>query len=346
MEHKISLAIISIVFFFVCSCSNDPIEIIGEQTVDVSVNLNNFFSSYNFNDTKHNIKLGDEYRVFHSEYGKYIQVRVLFYSKETGNLADSVLVYSENTNTQKASVSLPAGEYYAISTLAFANAESNESARWSILGKEKLSTAKMELKNRWSQWALLSVDTKSLIVGESGTSLTLTPEPVGTICYCYFQNFQYADEQSFGSVADNGIRSLSVYSQRVANAYYLDPNASDRLEYYSASGRDSWYYLSDNMEPQDFDKDWIYFKTNLYDYFYILAPEFNLCFGCTMKGQNGFNAFGEQDCTIEYGKTYLAYWDYFQLGNPYFGIADNNHWNTYSSGSAKAPSTRIWPVEK
>ena len=69
----------------------------------------NFFSSYNYNDTKHDIKLGDDYRVFHSEYDKYIQVRVLFYSKETGNLVDSVLVYSENTNTQKVSVSLPAG---------------------------------------------------------------------------------------------------------------------------------------------------------------------------------------------------------------------------------------------
>ena len=81
MKNKISLAILSLVAFFASSCSNDPIEVINSQTIEVSVNLNNFFSSYNYNDTKHDLKLGDDYRVFHSENDKYIQVRVLFYNK-------------------------------------------------------------------------------------------------------------------------------------------------------------------------------------------------------------------------------------------------------------------------
>ena len=192
MKHKISLAILSVFAFIVSSCSNDPIEVVSGQTVEVSVNLNNFFSSYNYNDTKHDIKLGDDYRVFHSEYDKYIQVRVLFYSKETGNLVDSVLVYSENTNTQKVSVSLPAGEYYAISTLAFADEKSIEGTWWDIAGKEKLATAKMVPYLRWSKWSILSVDTKQFSVVENGASVTLTPKPVGAMGYYFFQNFQYA----------------------------------------------------------------------------------------------------------------------------------------------------------
>lgn len=346
MKHKISLAFLSVFAFIVSSCSNDPIEVVSGQTVEVSVNLNNFFSSYNYNDTKHDIKLGDDYRVFHSEYKKYIQVRVLFYSKETGNLVDSVLVYSENTNTQKFSVSLPAGEYYAISTLAFADKKSIEGTWWDIAGKEKLATAKMVPYSRFTKWALLSVDTKSLTVGEGTNSLTLTPQPVGAVGYCYFQNFQYVDEQSYGTVADNGIRALTVYSQRIAKAYYLDPNASEKYEYYTDAGRSSWYFLSSHLEPQDFDNNWTYFKKNLYSYFYILAPDFNLCFGYVLNGQNTFSMFGKQDCNIQYGKTYLAYWDYFQVGNPYFGIADNNHWNDYSSSSAKEACTSILFVDK
>ena len=86
--------------------------------------------------------------------------------------------------------------------------------------------------------------------------------------------------------------------------------------------------------------------TNLYGYFYILAPDFNLCFGYVLNGQNTFSMFGKQDCNIQYGKTYLAYWDYFQVGNPYFGIADNNHWNDYSSSSAKEACTSILFVDK
>ena len=346
MKNKISLAILSLVAFFASSCSNDPIEVINSQTIEVSVNLNNFFSSYNYNDTKHDLKLGDDYRVFHSENDKYIQVRVLFYNKETGNLVDSVLVYSENTNTQKMSVSLPSGEYYAISTLAFADEESIESAWWDIVDKEKLSTAKMVPYSRFSKWAILSVDTKTVSVGASGASVMLTPKPVGAMGYYFFQNFQYKDEESYGTNADNGIRYLNVYSQKIASAYYLDPNASDCFEYYSDAGRNSWYYLSKHVSPQDFNKDWTYFKTNLYGYFYILAPEFNLCFGYTLVGQSTFSVFRRQDCTIEYGKTYLAYWDYFKVGNPYFGIADNNHWNTYSSTSAKEACKSILFVDK
>ncbi|MBQ5475593.1 MAG: hypothetical protein IIT65_13155, partial [Lachnospiraceae bacterium] len=49
-----------------------------------------------------------------------------------------------------------------------------------------------------------------------------------------------------------------------------------------------------------------------------------------------FNGYGEQTCNITSGKVYLAYWDYFKVGNPYFGIADNNHWNRYETRATRS----------
>ena len=43
-----------------------------------------------------------------------------------------------------------------------------------------------------------------------------------------------------------------------------------------------------------------------------------------------FSPYGEKTTTFTPGITYLAYWDYFQIGNPYLIPADNNHWHDYS----------------
>ena len=62
-----------------------------------------------------------------------------------------------------------------------------------------------------------------------------------------------------------------------------------------------------------------------------MTPNPHVQFGYEIDGDTGFSGYGEGSYNIQSGKTYLAYWDYFNVGNPYFGIADNNHWNTYSS---------------
>lgn len=341
MKKKISLVIFSMIALFFASCSNDPIEVVTTQPVSLTVSLDNFFSSYNFNDTKHNIKVSEDFRVFNSEYNKYIQVRTLFYSRENGKLVDSFVIYANNTNAVKQNVTLPAGDYWAISTLVFADKKSEESAWWNLLDKDNLNTVKLEEYSRFSKWSLLAVDTKAVKVETAGTVIDMKPSPIGALTYVYYQNFQYKDEASYGTTADNGIRQIAVYSQEIATAYYLNPEASNKYEYKNATGKNSWYFLSDPAEPKDFNSDWTYFKTNLYGYCYILAPSFNLCFGYILKGENTFNSMGMSNYTIENGKMYLAYWDWFQVGNPYFGLADNNHWNTYSKSNAKALNSSI-----
>ena len=59
---KVILAAISVVALLAMSCSNDEITVVKDDKVNdvnVSVSLSNFFSSYNFNDTKHNRQVTD-----------------------------------------------------------------------------------------------------------------------------------------------------------------------------------------------------------------------------------------------------------------------------------------------
>lgn len=332
---KLIYSALSLALFFTTSCSNDDILVETDSKVNdvnVSVSLSNFFSSYDFYDSKHDINIADEFRSFHSEANGYIQVRTLFYNSN-GVLVDSLLSYSVNTNTVTSSLKLSEGQYTAISTLTFASKTTGDDASlWTLVGKEKLSTAYLECKNRFTKWSILSYQAKSFTVTKNQvTSLSMSPSPIGALGYLYFQDFQYKNSSSTSATADNNIRALCVYSQNVASGYKLDPNATEKYLYLNDAGTNSWYYLSDKLEPSSFDTSWTYFQSNLYDYFYILAPRPKICFGYVLKGESTFHAYGEGTYTINSGRTYLSYWDWFQVGNPYFGIADNNHWNNYNA---------------
>lgn len=301
-------------------------------SVNVEVSLSNFFSSYNFNDTKHGTSVTEDFRTFHSEFEKFIHVRTLFYNNR-GTLVDSLVVYSDNEkNSIQKNIKLPEGTYTVVTTLNFADEERSDMSWWTLCDKQNLSTAYLKPYTRFTKWAIMSYDAKTITV-ESGntTTVRMTPSPIGALGYMYLENF-YKDQ--FGNEADNKIRSLALYSQTIADGFRLDPTASDRYMYMGATGSDSWYYLSDKLEPTDFNKSWEYFQSNLYDYFYILAPSFNATFGYVLEGENFFHSYGEASYTITNGQTYLAYWDYLVYGNPYFGLADNNHWNNYDMKSA------------
>lgn len=327
------------VAFLMSSCSNDDIVINVNDSVNevnVSVSLSNFYSSYNYNDTRHDIKVTEDFRTFNSEHNRYIQTRTLIYDSN-GLLVDSLIEYSINTNAVTKVLKLSGGKYTAVSTLTFAlksDKDNSFSSWWDLVDKERLSTAQLNLRNSFSIWCIMSYDSKEFTVTPgSTTSLSMNPSPVGALAYLYLQNFWCDKDSNYPNMVDNGIRGLCVYSQNKAQSYKLDPNAADKYSYFNDLGKDTWYYLSDYLEPTDFDDNWTYFQSNLYDYFFILAPNPHIVFGYYLDGSEGFTPYGESTYTITPGQTYLAYWDYFKVGNPYFGIADNNHWNTYSSSS-------------
>ena len=321
------------------SCTNDDITI--TNPLNVSVSLNGLYSSYSYNDTRHDIKISNLYRVFNSEEGKYIQQRTYFYNSN-GVLVDSLVSLHTNTNTYSGVVMLEAGTYTVVSILCFANEA--KQPYWLLSNRNNLEAASVDIAylDEFYQWYLMSFDSKQIEVkGGQTTNISLAPSPIGSLAYIFCQDFQYMDETSYGTIADNGVRSICVYAKKKAYGYKLSPNiaTSDRYIYYDEAENDKWYYLSDYLTPDIFGYN-TYFQGNIYDFFYILTPSTDVCFGYKNEGDSGFTEKGTQyDKTFQNGQMYLAYWDWFAVGNPYFDIADNNHWNTYSSTSAKAAAT-------
>lgn len=333
---KILFAAFSLVsMLFIASCSNDDITIDKniskvENAVSLSIDLTNFYSGYTFDDTKHDIEkkyqIAEAYRTFHSEYKIYIQVRTLIYDKASELLVDSIVNYVTNTNSVTESFDLYPGDYYAVTTLTFAT--QNKESYWNVIDREKISTAKLQPLTR-SRWNILSESTEEFSVSrDQKAKINTVPKPLGALVYFYFQNFQFIDEASYGEVADNKIRLLGLFTQRLAVSYNIDPSATSKYNYAEETGIDNWY-IDKALVPSDFDKNWTYFQANLISHCYILEPEQRTVFGYMKEGDTGFKDKGEQVTTFIPGKTYLAYWDYFKVGNPYLGIADNNHWNDY-----------------
>lgn len=322
------------------SCENDEINIditrtTHYSTLTANIDPTDLFSSYNFVDTWHDIEqISEAYRTFNSDYGFSIEMRALIYDKATDLLVDSVLQYLSNTNPVTFTRTLPVGEYYVVSTLSFANLQNGQTETiWKLQGREKLSTAKLVPMSRRTKWCILSVANDEVnVTGDGEAHLSIVPKPVGTLVYTRLENFQYIDEASYGTVADNKVREIAIYTRRAADSYNLDPRATSKINFLGETSASEWYYASSRFTPTSFDASWTHFKANLYSYFFILEPNANIKFGYCLEGESGFHGYGEQNITIDQpGQTYLAYWDWFKIGNPYFGKADNNHYNSYSA---------------
>ena len=326
------------------SCSNDEIEV--SHTVTVTIDPSDLFSCYDFKDTRHDIEqISDTYRTFNSEYGLYIQARSLFYNRETDELVDSIVQFCTNTNSFTISKLIPAGKYYVVTTLCFA--DKDKDSWWTLTDGQTLSTANLYARNRFSKWSIMSqsVETVDVLVDSDAPSVITKPQPVGTLVYEYYQNFQYRNASSTSTVSDNNVREIALYTQSAAKSYNLSPKATNKFNYREATGLNSWYY-ADYHEPSHFDKTWTFFKSNLYGFCYIMEPQAKLCFGYTLKNESYFHGYGEKNYTLAPGVMQLAYWDWFQVGNPYFGTADNNHWHVYTYNAPKfeQPNGQLGPV--
>lgn len=320
----------------IMSCTNEAIEIDSIKTQEpiyynkltLTVEPSDLFSSYDFKDTYHKVEqLGELYRKFYSESGMYIQARTLIYNR-SGELVDSIVKYLDNTNSINNEFTLETGDYYAINTLTFATKDKD--SFWNLRDKEKMSTANLQPRNRFSLWCILSYSSESFSIKKDEPARVVTkPKPVGCVAYVYFQNFQYKSESTYGKVEDNGIRELDLYTKSKTESFVLDPNVTNRYNYKNDIG-DSWYYAYSTVPSDYADGSWEFFKSNVYGYCYFLDPSVKLIFGYVLDGETKFHGYGEATYDLDSGQTYLAYWDYFKVGNPYFGIANNYHWNTYS----------------
>ena len=320
----LSLAILS-------SCDNENIDIKDSRkvSVDVTVYLTDFFSCYDFIDTKHHLDLEKHRRYkslnaaeicksFCSFYDPYdsnknqyteIQTIVLFYNDE-GKYVDMIVDYSNNTDSVPLSPKLAPGEYTVIAILIF---KVDGDFHWSLKEKENLNTVYLFNSDNTAIWSIMSYAYKEIIVGEKKDNrVRLTPTPVGALCYAYFQNFQNNDR----------IDNIRVYTDKFVKGFRLNPNTPDK------------YIYSDEKKLREttpltcsfFDYSATYFQGDFFDYFYILSPQCNIYYMYYDNYKKTWKRVDLPTCDIESGKTYLAYWDYNHVDQPYFGIADNDHW--------------------
>ncbi|MBQ9577308.1 MAG: hypothetical protein IJV11_10565 [Muribaculaceae bacterium] len=326
-------------FILLSSCGNEDIDIIDERicSVDVTVNLTDFFSCYNFVDTKHHLDLeknkrfkslnaADIYESFSSFYVSgsgnrvTIEVRVLFYndSGQLVNKNESVFIsdYSDRVNQ---TIKLPTGRYTAIAILTFDDADNRH---WLLNDKENLSTACLATNggSGGSIWSIMSYASQEVVIGEKNENkVQMTPAPVGALCYVYYQNFQ----------ENKRIASIRVCSDTIAQRFMLDPNSQNRYIIKDTGGsKFNWLnnMLLESTPKLYFDGTATYFQDDFFDYFYILAPRCNLYFSYYQNGPGRSEPIELPACDIENGRTYMIYWDYNHLDNPYFGLADNDHW--------------------
>lgn len=314
------------------SCNNDDIEIEDTSTcnVTVTVNLTDFFSCYDFTDTKHSIENAansseivspvhfnslnpaERYLSFNAYYKTIplqIETRVLFYD-DKGVLLEDKECYnlSANTNPVDKRLQLNAGKYTVIATLTFFR--STAAAFWTLNDKENLNTVYLQSINSKGLWSIMSYTYEEVTLGESKeVKLELTPKPVGALCYAYIQNFQ-------NSISDY----ISVETDHYANGFKLNPKEVNKFIYSEEGG------VLFEKKPNDFFEKhyWTTFERDFYDFFYVLAPQCNISFNCS--SDNPMESIPLPSYNIEDGKIYMAYWDYNHKAKPYFGVADNNHW--------------------
>ena len=326
---KIVFGLMALTIGVFSSCTNDEIAIDApeapvQDALTITVDLSDFYASYNYDDTRHDIQIAELYRTFNSESNKYIHVRTYIYDQSSDLLVDSIVNYVTTTNSVTATLTLPKGSYYAVSSVCFADNTSSSASWWQIEDRERLSTAKL-----WygpynsSMWSILSTSTDAFTVSRgSHETVNTTPHPLGALVYCIFENFQYLNEATYGTVADNHIREIGLLTQRRAVSYNLDPNATTAFNYREEGGTGTYYINTWIERDTNFDMNYARLC-------YILEPQQHIVFGYVEEGSEKFSGYGEQDVTYRSGTTYLAYWDYFKVGEPYFGVADNNHWNYY-----------------
>lgn len=315
------------------SCSNDPIDIdsvktkepIYYNTLTITVDPSDLFSSYTFQDTHHAVKsLKNLFPTFNSEEKRFIQWRTLIYD-ENEQLVDSVVEYLSNTNSLTKELQLVGGDYYAVTTLTFT--DTLKKSMWDLIDKEKMSTVKLQPKSRWGMWNVMSQSSDKFSISQNRTARIATvPKPVGCIVYSVWENFSKWDTKIYG----DSLEQVALYTKDVTESYNLDPNATNRYNMLDELGENTWYY-------QDYyHGSLIYLFADLlgrnytYSYSYIFNTDkvSRQIYGYSVKKKDGFGGgYGKSDYKTMPGKTYLSYWDYDNIGNPYFGEADNNHWD-------------------
>lgn len=183
---KIIFSLLAIVGL-VSSCTNDEIEVESYNDLTYNVSTQSVYEKFGIAE--------DFKKKFLSESWS-IGVFTYIYDEE------GLLVASDSIHTktfgkiEQDFTKLNVGKYTAITIEMLVDDEDNfQSDCWIILGQEKQSTLEIANKSYEAYWYNAVGVTSTQLVIEKGKSITydITPEPIGSIVYCKFQDFDKSD---------------------------------------------------------------------------------------------------------------------------------------------------------
>lgn len=183
---KILFALLAVAGLF-SGCSNDDIEIIGNNDVTFKLNSESMFQEFgSYQSIKEKILSSGAYAL-----GLYTFV----YDKNE-NLVAADSLYNTTFNQSEQRFQLPEGDYTAVTLEMLVEKDEGYKAEgWCIVGQEKLSTLEVCQTDDEMYWyEALGTTSCTFSVGEDGVEREITPKAIGCKVNVYALNFDKTTE--------------------------------------------------------------------------------------------------------------------------------------------------------
>lgn len=183
---KILFALLAVAGLF-SGCSNDDIEIIGNNDVTFKLNSESMFREFgSYQSIKEQILSSGAYAL-----GLYTFV----YDKNE-NLVAADSLYNTTFNQSEQRFQLPEGDYTAVTLEMLVEKDEGYKAEgWCIVGQKKLSTLEVRQTDDEMYWyEALGTTSCTFSVGEDGVEREITPKAIGCKVNVYALNFDKTTE--------------------------------------------------------------------------------------------------------------------------------------------------------
>lgn len=183
---KILFALLAVAGLF-SGCSNDDIEIIGNNDVTFKLNSESMFQEFgSYQSIKEQILSSGAYAL-----GLYTFV----YDKNE-NLVAADSLYNTTFNQSEQRFQLPEGDYTAVTLEMLVEKDEGYKAEgWCIVGQDKLSTLEVRQTDDEMYWyEALGTTSCTFSVGEDGVEREITPKAIGCKLHVFALNFDKTTE--------------------------------------------------------------------------------------------------------------------------------------------------------
>lgn len=222
---KILFALLAVAALF-CGCSNDDIEIIGNNEVTLKVNSESMFQEFGtYQPVKEKIL---------SSGGYVVGIYTFVYDKQE-KLVAADSVYSNTFNQAEQHFMLDEGEYTAVTLeMLVEKDEGYTSETWCIVGQQTLSTLELRQKDFDAYWyEAVGVASSQLSVGEDAVERQVTPKGVGCVIDVSAWNFDKTDSYDMYQI---------ITKDKLLGRYLSPKNTgSARFNWDSYAASNQWY---------------------------------------------------------------------------------------------------------